>query len=99
MPATASTAPSVVDSATMQSIYDEVRTPHKYGIVLRGEGGKIVDCPSVFRFKDSWCMLYVCMNDVGYETHLARSDNLVKWEPLGKVLSFRESGWDKWQVN
>ena len=38
------------------------------------------------------------MNKVGYETHLVRSDDLLKWEPLGKILSFRESGWDKWQA-
>src|SRR6185369_14580012 len=60
----------------MQSIYDEVKTPHKYGIIIKGEPGKdgkqkLVDCPSVFRFGDKWYMLYVCMNDVGYETHLA----------------------------
>ena len=36
-------------------------------------------------------MLYVCMNEVGYETHLADSDDLLKWNPLGKVLSFRET--------
>ena len=39
-------------------------------------------------------MVYVCMNEVGYETHLAQSDDLLKWDPLGKVLSFRSEGWD-----
>jgi hypothetical protein len=43
-------------------------------------------------------MVYICMNKVGYETHLARSDDLLKWEPLGKLLRFRDSGWDMWQA-
>jgi len=93
-----------VSADDMQRILDEVKTPFKYGIVLKGEAGadgknKKLDCPSVFRFNDKWYMLYVCMNEVGYETHLADSDDLLKWNPLGKVLSFRDDGWDKWQCD
>jgi hypothetical protein len=45
----------------------------------------MVDCPSVFRHGSAWFMLYVCTtNKVGYETHLARSDDLLHWTPLGK---------------
>jgi predicted GH43/DUF377 family glycosyl hydrolase len=47
--------------------------------------------------QDKWYMLYACMNEVGYETHLAVSDDLLTWEPQGKVLSFPAHGWDKWQ--
>src|SRR5579862_2695015 len=94
-----STQARPVSPETMQRIYDEVKTPHKYGIVLRGEGGKIIDCPSIFRFKQTWYMLYVCMNEVGYETHLADSPDLLHWNPLGKVLSFPKEGWDKWQAD
>jgi predicted GH43/DUF377 family glycosyl hydrolase len=82
----------------MQCVYDEARTPFKYGIVVRGDEGKAVDCPSVFRCNDAWFMLYVCMNKTGYETHLARSDDLLAWKTLGKVLSFREHGWDRCQA-
>src|SRR5947207_15537754 len=102
MPAT---APSIaVAPDVMQNVYDELKTPFKYGIVIRGDGGRAVDCPSVFRFGSQWFMLYVCMNDVGYETQLAESDNLLDWRPLGKVLSFgpasggRNDGWDRWQA-
>ena len=42
--------------------------------------------PQRFRHADAWFMVYVCMNKVGYETHLARSDDLLKWQPLGKIL-------------
>ncbi len=86
-----------MDPSALQSIYDEVRTPFKYGVVLRGEGGKHLDSPSVFCMNDKWFMLYVCMNEVGYETHLAVSDNLTDWVPQGKVLSFPAQGWDRWQ--
>jgi hypothetical protein len=97
MPAT--TQPQSVSAEAMQGVFDEVKTPFKFGVVLKGEENKAVDCPSVFRFNDKWYMLYVCMNKVGYETHLARSEDLLKWEPMGKVLSFREDGWDKWQCD
>lgn len=83
----------------MQRIYDEVKTPYKYGVIIRGEENRMVDCPSVFRFNDRWYMIYVCMNKVGYESHLATSDDLLHWEPQGKILTFREDGWDKWQCD
>jgi predicted GH43/DUF377 family glycosyl hydrolase len=83
----------------MQSIHDEVKTPFKFGVILRGEEGKLLDCPSVFRYGDKWLMIYVCMNKAGYETHLAESDDLLKWTPRGTIMSFRENGWDKWQAD
>ena len=36
----------------MQAIYDEVKTPFKYGVVLEPPAGKKVDCPNVFRLGD-----------------------------------------------
>lgn len=93
-------AAAAVSTEAMRHIYEEVKTPHKHGIILRGDEGKLVDCPSVFRFNNAWFMLYVCMNKVGYETHLAQSDDLIKWNPLGKVLSFRDADvWDRWQCD
>ena len=83
----------------MHRIYLASRTPFKYGIVLRPDEGKMLDCPAVFRHNGKWFMTYLCMNKVGYETHLAESDNLLDWRPLGKILSFRDSGWDRWQAN
>jgi hypothetical protein len=82
----------------MKQIFEEVKTPFKFGIVIRGEDGNAVDCPSIFRYDQRWYMVYVCMNKVGYETHLARSDDLLHWEKLGKVLAFRQTGWDAWQT-
>ena len=89
-----------VPSEVMQRIYDEVKTPHKYGVVLRGELGELVDCPNIFRHEDRWYMVYAANKDkVGYQTYLARSDDLLHWEKLGKILSFRGHGWDAWQAD
>lgn len=90
----------LVDTNTMQRIYDEVKTPFKYGVVLRGDStNELVDCPSVFRYDGHWYMMFVASsNNVGYQTHLARSDDLVHWQRLGKILSFSNTNdWDAWQ--
>lgn len=92
--------PRFVSAATMQQIYDEVKTPHKYGVVLRGEPGELVDCPNVFRHAGRWYMMYVAIKDnVGYQTYLARSDDLLHWEKLGRILTHPRAGWDAWQVD
>jgi len=88
-----------VPDDVIQRIYREVRTPFKYGIVLHPDEGMMLDCPAVFRHGKKWYMTYLCMNKVGYETHLAESDNLLDWRPLGKLLSFRDAGWDRWQAD
>ena len=79
----------------MRQVYDEVKTPFKYGVVIRGEANQKVDSPSVFRKDGQWYMVYVTITgSVGYETCLARSADLLKWEKLGEILSFRPDGWD-----
>jgi predicted GH43/DUF377 family glycosyl hydrolase len=88
-----------VSEAEMRRIYDEVKTPFKYGIVLRAAENESVDCPNVFRFRDKWYMVYVGIRDkIGYETFLAQSDDLLEWKPLGKILPFADAGWDRWQA-
>ncbi|UCF14002.1 MAG: hypothetical protein JSW59_11375, partial [Phycisphaerales bacterium] len=70
----------------MQRIYDEVKTPYKYGIILRGDEGRKVDCPSVFRHNDRWYMMYIVFDGTGYETSMAESSDLLRFKPLGKIL-------------
>ncbi len=92
----------MVDTNTMQQIFDEVQTPFKYGVVLKGGStNELVDCPSVFRSGKHWYMMYVAItNKVGYQTYLARSDDLLHWEKLGRVLSFTHTNdWDAWQAD
>ncbi|MEO7699137.1 MAG: glycosylase [Opitutus sp.] len=89
-----------VSPEVMQRIFGEVQTPHKYGVVLRGGPDELIDCPSVFRHEGRWYMMYIGIKDkVGYETHIARSDDLLHWEKLGKILTFRHEGWDAWQAD
>lgn len=82
----------------MQAIYDEVKTPFKYGIVIDPPTGKKVDCPNVFRHGDKWLMVYVQLeNDPqGYTTQLAESADLLHWKPLGTILPRGASNtWDR----
>lgn len=90
----------VVTDEEMQAVYEEVKTPYKYGVVLPREEGESVDCPNIFRHGDKWYMLFVAIKDrVGYETYLAESDDLVHWKRLGKILPFAGAGWDQWQAD
>lgn len=92
--------PRPVPADVMQRIHEEVKTPFKYGVILKGEAGELVDCPNVFLHGGRWYMLYVAnRNEVGYQTYLARSDDLLHWEKLGRILSFTEQGWDAWQAD
>src|ERR1044071_8591598 len=80
----------------MQKVYEEVKTPYKYGLVMVPEdNSKKADCPSVFREGNSWYMTYLLFNGRGYETWLAKSDDLLNWQTSGKLLSFSDTtGWD-----
>ena len=91
----------LVDQEVMQKIYDEVKTPFKYGVVLQRDGtNEMIDCPSVFRFGERWCMMYVAItNKVGYQTFLANSDDLLHWTKLGTILPFSQTNWDAWQAD
>ena len=96
----AKTEKKEVPPEVMQRINDETQTPFKYGIVIRGEENQFVDCPSIFRQNGQWYMVYVGITaKVGYETFLARSADLLHWDKLGKIMSFRPEGWDKAQAD
>lgn len=92
---------TVVSRKEMSNIYEKVRTPYKYGLVVAPEdNGHKIDCPTVFKEGDSWYMTYVCYNGSngtngrGYETWLAKSDDLLHWETLGRILVYGDEGWD-----
>lgn len=90
-----------IPGADLQAIYAEVKTPYKYGVVIPAPPGKMVDCPSVFRFKDNWYMVYVQYEDPpnGYSTQLAESGDLLNWRPLGTILPRGGAGaWDSHQA-
>ena len=90
-----------IPSSVMQHIYNEVRTPYKYGMVVApADNYHKIDCPTVFRVGDKWMMTYVVYNGKdgldgrGYETWLASSDDLLHWNTEGRILSYKEDGWD-----
>ena len=84
-----------VSEETMKKIYEQVKTPYKYGIVIKGEPGEKVDCPSVFRHGQNWYMVYLVFDGNGYDTAIAESNNLLNWKPLGKILARKQQRtWD-----
>jgi predicted GH43/DUF377 family glycosyl hydrolase len=85
-----------VSQQVMQHIYEEIRTPYKYGLVVTPENdSKKIDCPSVFRQGKDWYMTYIVFDGRGYETWIAKSKNLLDWKTLGRIMSFSDTlQWD-----
>lgn len=84
-----------VPEEKMVEIYNEVKTPYKYGIVLQHpDHKKMVDSPTVFRKGDKWFMTYIVFDGQGYETWIAESEDLLEWRTKGRILSFSEDSWD-----
>ena len=51
---------SMVSDTVMQKIYEEIKTPYKYGLVLVPQDStKKTDCPTVFRHAGKWYMSYL----------------------------------------
>ena len=85
----------------MERIYQEVRTPYKYGLVVAPtDNYHKIDCPTVFQQDGKWYMTYVVYNGKegtdgrGYETWIAESDDLLQWTTKGRILSYKDEGWD-----
>ena len=94
-----------ISQQEMQRIYDEVRTPYKYGMVVApADNYHKIDCPTVFRVGDKWLMTYVVYNGKdgldgrGYETWLASSDDLLHWQTQGRLLSY-PADTTRWDAN
>ena len=90
-----------ISKNVMQKIYDEVKTPYKYGMVVAPKDNyHQIDCPMVYREGGKWYMTYVVYNGKdgtdgrGYETWLATSDDLLQWKTLGRQLCYADKGWD-----
>jgi predicted GH43/DUF377 family glycosyl hydrolase len=85
----------VISQEKMQAIFDEIKTPFKYGIVFKHpDSTKMIDSPTIFREGEKWLMTYIVFDGQGYETWLAESENLLDWQTKGKLLSFTENTWD-----
>lgn len=88
-------APKEITDALMEDVFEQVKTPFKYGIVLTApDSTKMADSPTVFRLNNKWYMTYIVFDGRGYETWIAASDDLLNWTPKGKTMSFTDSTWD-----
>jgi predicted GH43/DUF377 family glycosyl hydrolase len=77
-----------VSQEKMQKIYEEVKKPNKYGLVIvPDDDSKKIDCPTVFRKGHFWYMSYLQFDGRGYKTWLAKSKDLLHWEKMGKIMS------------
>ena len=99
-------AQKTVPKDIMKNIYEEVKTPYKYGLIVAPSDNKHkIDCPTVFRENGKWYMSYLVYNGKsgndgrGYETWLAESDDLLTWKTLGRILSFPPEGSGRWDEN
>lgn len=87
--------PVVVTQQKMKEVYEEVKTPFKYGVVLAApDSTKMADSPSIFRLNGKWYMTYIIFDGRGYETWLAESEDLLQWTTTGRLMSFTENTWD-----
>ena len=90
------TQPMTVSQDKMNEVYEEVKTPFKYGLIMAPQADSLmIDCPTVFKYEGGWYMTYFYFDGRGYETWLAKSDDLLHWEEMGRVLSFSDTtDWD-----
>ncbi len=88
--------PEILPDKVMQKIYEDVKTPFKYGLILVPDSNKYkMDCPTIFKKNNTWWMTYIVFDGRGYETWLAESKNLLDWQIKGKILQFSDSAdWD-----
>ncbi len=92
---TKTTSDIIVSQNKMEEIYDEIKTPYKYGVVFQHpDSSKLLDSPTIFRADNTWNMTYIVFDGQGYETWLAESVDLIHWKSKGRILSFTENTWD-----
>ena len=57
-----------VSQERMAEVYEEAKTPYKYGLVVAPSTNDAkIDCPTVFRDGDKWYMTYVIYDGRGGE--------------------------------
>lgn len=89
---------TAVPPEKMRAVYEQVKTPYVYGMVVRPEPDQRADSGSVFRHGDAWYMVHVVYRDQGYDTQLRRSTDLLHWELVGDVLPRRAGAFDSTQA-
>lgn len=90
-----------VTADEIKEIYEKIKTPKKLGAVLKWED-EFTDSATVFQKDGVFYMYFISISkDVsvsGYETHLAKSEDLIHWTYMGKILKRNEfNRWDSKQ--
>ncbi len=91
-----------VSDETMQDVYQRIKTPYKYGAILKYDD-EMCDSPFIFRYRDKWYMNFVKIDKdtktSGYEEHLCQSDDLLHWEYMFPVFTRSLDGsWNSRQI-
>lgn len=82
----------------MQEIYEAVKTPYKYGAVVKSDG-VLNDSPVVFRDGNKWYMSYIEIDTAcktGYRTFLAESNDLIHFRKVSEIMT-KKCDWDQSQ--
>lgn len=97
---TAVVVKSILEYQEMVKIYELLKTPYKYGAVVKEDYW--TDSPSVFFHDNKWYMTYIGYNaeKEGYESYIANSTDLVTWENRTRIFDIDPSSgaWDCNQV-
>ena len=64
--ATSAAAQTAVPQHTMEEVFREIKTSHKYGLVITAPEGKMTDSPGIFRKGDTWYLYYIIFDGQGY---------------------------------
>ena len=85
----------------MHSIYEKIKTPVKLGPVMKWNDD-FTDSPTVFRKDGMFYMYFIAISKdtsrSGYETHLAKSADLVHWDYIGPIFRRNDDNhWDSKQ--
>lgn len=86
-----------ISESEMKEIYEKIKTPFKHGAVIKWENDH-TDSPTVFQMDGMFYMYFIAISKdhsiSGYETHLARSSDLLHWEYCGVI--FRRNDLNHW---
>lgn len=89
----------MITEAKIKQIYEQLRTPFKYGAVIKQQGN-YYDSPVVFKNNNVFYMTCVEIDSnctYGYKTKLFRSNDLVHFEEVGYILT-ESNDWDSVQT-
>ena len=91
-----------VSKQVLNSVYEKLKTPYKYGAVLKFET-EMCDSPGVFFYNGKWYMSFIKIaydvKNSGYDSHLAESDDLIHWKYLTSNFNRSQNGgWDCNQI-